>query len=86
MKYAYRVALITVAVCLVISALASTSLGGGFFLPILGAVFLFASVITGFVGIVSNAPGNRKAYLLTAGIVLLLGMGICGPVLFIGIG
>ncbi len=81
MNVAYKVALITVLICLSLSVLFSLGLGGSAFLLILGAVYTFCSVPVFFIGIIVKNREYRKAFLLTAGILLLLGMCICGPML-----
>jgi len=80
MKKGYVIALITTGICLTISAL----LGGGEILIVLmmfGALSLVASFFCLVIGLGSGNPETKKGFLLTAGILLLLGAGICGPML-----
>ena len=81
MKLSYRIALITVVVCFVIALLFTAGQLDMLFLAVLGAVFTISSALVVFIGVLSHGPEYRKGFFLTAGILLLLGVGICGPML-----
>lgn len=88
MKLAYKIALIAVAGVLLISVLLSLAIGmRDIFLVVLGAVSSIVAtlaLVLGFIMHLVNSKEFSKAFFLTAGILFLMGVGICGP-MFMGI-
>ncbi len=88
MKLSYKIALVTVLISLFLAFLLSVGSGEkNWFLIIFGAICFLAGVaMLGLAGILHLAKRRdwSKGFLVSSGILLLLGLGVCGP-LWMGI-
>lgn len=86
MKKSYKVVLSNMAIAVLVSILFSLTAKELFvFVVAMGTVSLILGGINLFVGLVLLAAKNNEwgqAFLLGGGIVMLIGAGICGPMLF----
>lgn len=80
MKKGYTITLITVGICLAISVLFSSG-DPMLLLVFFGIISLMSSVICFIIGAIVSNQESKKGFLITAGLLLLLGIGICGPML-----
>ena len=85
MKLPYIVSIISVLIALIVTILFYYGIGEkDMFLVILGIICLLESgvelLIAGILYLAGNKPWG-KAFLLSAGILLLIGVGVCGPLL-----
>ncbi len=88
MKKSYKVVWSNMAIALLASILFSLTMQEWFvFVLTLGSVSLILGGINLFVGLILLAAKNNEwgqACLIGGGIVMLIGAGICGPMLFAG--
>ena len=86
MKKSYKVVLINMIIAIVCSILFSLTMQELIvFVITLGTVSLILGGINVFVGLILIAAKNQEwgqAFLIGGGSVMLIGAGICGPVLF----
>ena len=85
MKLSYKIALITVLISLFLAFLLSVGSGEkNWFLIVFGAIcFLVALAMLVLAGILhlANKKDWSKGFLVSSGILFLLGLGVCGPLL-----
>ena len=86
MKLPYKVGLIVVGVVLLLSVLLTLAFGttAEIFFVVLGTVCTLLGGLLIFVSIILHIASSREygnAFLITAGILLIIGAGICGPML-----
>ena len=87
MKKTYKVILINVIIALVISLLFGLMMQEpGVFLIALGAVSGILGITSLFIGLIVIIAGSKEwgqAWLIGGGVLFLLGVGICGPMLIV---
>ena len=90
MKKSYKVVLINMAIAILFSILFSLTMQEIIvFVMTLGTVTLILSGINLFVGLILLAAKNNEwgqAFLIGGGIMMLIGIGICGPLLMTSAG
>jgi hypothetical protein len=86
MKTSYKVSLISVGATILASLLLYMGFGGGaeIFFIILGILACIAACVLFVVALIlhfTESTTYSQAFFITSGILLLLGIGVCGPML-----
>jgi hypothetical protein len=86
MKTSYKVSLIAVGATMLASLLLYFAFGGGpeIFFVILGTMACIAACVLFVVALILHLTESRtysQAFFISSGILLLLGIGVCGPML-----